>query len=233
MALCCIMVLCYLRTFHLLLNALWSLLTNCAASIFASGVCFCDFSQAVSQSLKLLTVAGREPTTSSAAMQEHVQALRKAQAHMFELSEQVSVAELATELAEARADFIERNSGESCTQEWLCVYMSVALPRCCRIHLLNVRQAYTWSRCCRIHLLNVKKAHTWNQASAFCMLTLLSQMQLAKLVTSRHFCRSSSIRQQLFRCFSEKQPCQSFSTLGVFSSSKLSWLFLRQHFRQV
>lgn len=30
---------------------------------------------------------------------------------MFELSEQVSIAELATELAEARADFIERNSG--------------------------------------------------------------------------------------------------------------------------
>ena len=52
-------------------------------------------------------------------MQEHVQVLRKAQAHMFELSEQVSVAELATELAEARADFIERHSGESASASFL------------------------------------------------------------------------------------------------------------------
>ena len=41
------------------------------------------------------------------------QALRAAQAHMLEVSEQVSVAELATELAEARARFLERAAGNA------------------------------------------------------------------------------------------------------------------------
>lgn len=44
-------------------------------------------------------------------MQEHVHTLRAAQARMFELSEQVSVAELASEMSEARAKLIESNSG--------------------------------------------------------------------------------------------------------------------------
>lgn len=53
----------------------------------------------------------RKPDASNAAMQERVQGLKAAQAHMFELSQQVSIAELATELAEARAQCIELNSG--------------------------------------------------------------------------------------------------------------------------
>ncbi|KAL3143129.1 hypothetical protein ABBQ38_003398 [Trebouxia sp. C0009 RCD-2024] len=44
-------------------------------------------------------------------MQEHVQTLRAAQARMFELSAQVSVAELASEMSEARAKLIEISSG--------------------------------------------------------------------------------------------------------------------------
>lgn len=56
----------------------------------------------------------RKPDASNAAMQDHVQGLKAAQAHMFELSQQVSIAELATELAEARAQFIELNSGMLC-----------------------------------------------------------------------------------------------------------------------
>ena len=56
----------------------------------------------------------RKPDAGNAAMQEHVQGLKAAQAHMFELSQQVSIAELATELAEARAQFIELNSGTCC-----------------------------------------------------------------------------------------------------------------------
>lgn len=56
----------------------------------------------------------RKLDASNAAMQDHVQGLKAAQAHMFELSQQVSIAELATELAEARAQFIELNSGMLC-----------------------------------------------------------------------------------------------------------------------
>lgn len=41
------------------------------------------------------------------------QALKDAQAHMLEVSEQVSVAELATELAEARASFLQRIAGNA------------------------------------------------------------------------------------------------------------------------
>lgn len=54
----------------------------------------------------------RESDTSDAVMQGHVQRLRAAQARMLELSEQVSVAELATEMSEARAKLIELNSGK-------------------------------------------------------------------------------------------------------------------------
>ena len=53
----------------------------------------------------------RQPGIDNGQMQQHIQALRAAQAHMFELSQQVGIAELATELAEARAVFIERNAG--------------------------------------------------------------------------------------------------------------------------
>ena len=53
----------------------------------------------------------RKPDASNATMQERVQGLKAAQAHMFELSQQVSIAELATELAEARAQCIELHSG--------------------------------------------------------------------------------------------------------------------------
>lgn len=42
---------------------------------------------------------------------KETQALQAAQAHMLSVSEQVSVAELATELAEARACFLERAAG--------------------------------------------------------------------------------------------------------------------------
>ena len=53
----------------------------------------------------------RESDASKAAMQKHVQGLRAAQAHMFELSEQVTIAELASELAEARAHLIQLSAG--------------------------------------------------------------------------------------------------------------------------
>ena len=42
-------------------------------------------------------------------MQQHVQRLRAAQTRMLVLSEQVSVAELASEMSEARAKLIEVN----------------------------------------------------------------------------------------------------------------------------
>ena len=46
-------------------------------------------------------------------VQVRAQALDAAQAHMLEVSEQVSVAELATELAEARASFMKRTAGSA------------------------------------------------------------------------------------------------------------------------
>ena len=46
-------------------------------------------------------------------VQDRAQALDAAQAHMLEVSEQVSVAELATELAEARASFMKRTAGSA------------------------------------------------------------------------------------------------------------------------
>lgn len=53
-------------------------------------------------------------------VQDRAQALDAAQAHMLEVSEQVSVAELATELAEARASFMKRTAGQEVPQEPPC-----------------------------------------------------------------------------------------------------------------
>ncbi|KAL0051379.1 hypothetical protein WJX82_006419 [Trebouxia sp. C0006] len=50
-------------------------------------------------------------TKSCATLLEQAQALDAAQAHMLGVSEQVSLAELATELAEARAAFMEQHTG--------------------------------------------------------------------------------------------------------------------------
>ncbi len=52
-------------------------------------------------------------TKSRATLREQAQALDAAQAHMLGVSEQVSLAELATELAEARAAFMEQYPGNA------------------------------------------------------------------------------------------------------------------------
>jgi len=71
-----------------------------------------DIHQTVSEFAQLL----RRDTKSSATLLEQAQALDAAQAHMLGVSEQVSLAELATELAEARATFMEQHAGNA-----LCV----------------------------------------------------------------------------------------------------------------
>lgn len=68
---------------------------------------------------------------------KQAQALDAAQAYMLRVSEQVSLAELATELAEARAAFMEQRPGNAlyamtgldCVQKSLAVFHWFAKPR--------------------------------------------------------------------------------------------------------
>ena len=79
----------------------------------------------------------RRNAKSRAAVFEQAQALDAAHAHMLGVSEQATLAELATELAEARAAFMEQHSGSGlyamtgleCVQKRLAVW-SVDLPSC-------------------------------------------------------------------------------------------------------
>ncbi len=92
--------------------------------------------------------------TATALVQQQAQALDVAQAHMMAVSEQVSVAELATELAEARASFMERASGITisiimypiqciqCSASSLCS-RSLAELSARKLHQLSVGQHVT------------------------------------------------------------------------------------------
>ena len=82
----------------------------------------------------------RRPDDTTAPMREHVQGLKAAQAHMLELSQQVSIAELATELAEARAQLIQLNSGTYSTNwdAWCQRFMPAHRRRLLAIRLLLI-----------------------------------------------------------------------------------------------
>ena len=79
-------------------------------------VCFITFSEVTAHLQHRLSVTFDQlqcRETMSQPNARETQALKAAQAHMLEVSEQVSVAELATELAEARACFLERAAGNA------------------------------------------------------------------------------------------------------------------------
>lgn len=66
---------------------------------------------------------------SRATLRAQAQALDAVQAHMLGVSEQVSLAELATELAEARAAFMEQQSGD-CLRGYDWPGMCAKRPAC-------------------------------------------------------------------------------------------------------
>ncbi len=94
---------------------------------------------------------------SHATLLEQAQALDAAQAYMLGVSEQVSLAELATELAEARAAFMEQHPGNAlyamtgleCKRVWLCVSLvcKATLPLTALLHMQIFSHNFLFYQC--------------------------------------------------------------------------------------
>jgi hypothetical protein len=131
------------------------------------------------QTVSKLYQMSRRDTKSHATLLEQAQALDAAQAHMLGVSEQVSLAELATELAEVQAAFMDQLSGNAPCAMTVLEYVQKSLARCF-VGLQSYDTPYNTFVYADLQLIffyfNVKLA--WSVASCIAARSLQLQLHL-------------------------------------------------------